>query len=107
MLNFGGVCFIFSPKIGEVIHFDYIYFSDGLKPPTSFPSKISGFKTNMQHLELGRQMWMRNRDEKKGGGPFIGAPEKLHFELEGAHLVGGGLKFVFMFIPIPGQMIHI
>ena len=31
---------IFTPKLGEMIHFDP-YFSDGLKPPTSFASKTS------------------------------------------------------------------
>ena len=27
--------FIFTPNLGEMIHFDY-YFSNGLKPPTSY-----------------------------------------------------------------------
>ena len=31
---------IFTPKLGEMIHFDS-YFSDGLKPPTSGASKTS------------------------------------------------------------------
>ena len=99
------ICFIFTRILGEVIHFDQ-YFSDRLKPPTSFPSKISGFEK--QHAKFGARK--ANVDQKhgweKGWGPFLGPPEKFHLELVGAHLVGGGLKYVFMFIPIPGQMIQ-
>ena len=30
------IFFLMFPKIGEDSHFDLSYFSDGLKPPTSF-----------------------------------------------------------------------
>ena len=40
------VFFMFIPKIGEMIHFDF-YFSNGLKPPTSNLQK----NVNDKHLE--------------------------------------------------------
>ena len=46
------ICLIFTPILGEMIQFDYIIFSDGLKPPTRKTRLIKDFHIRSKRIRV-------------------------------------------------------